>query len=188
MAKKPKETSYWPHMILGFLLVGITLGYWTVKSATSVPVQESNEFMMKYQQADLHINDIHARKANFDKGYTIAITGEKRARVAVENAKRTKSEESVLLRQGVNNFSCIVSNKSDATPVSDANVTFLLTRPHTDKDNQLIKHVPFAEGAYRIKDINITKPGRYILRLRVIIDPNTIGYSELPAYLIPEKE
>ena len=37
---KNKGKTYWPHMILGFLAIGITLGYWTVKSATSMPVQE----------------------------------------------------------------------------------------------------------------------------------------------------
>jgi hypothetical protein len=53
-------------MILGFLAVGVTLSYWTVKSASSIPVQESNNYMMKYQQADMNINEIIKRKALFD--------------------------------------------------------------------------------------------------------------------------
>ena len=63
MAKKNKEKTYWPHMILGFLALGITLSYWTVKSASSVPVQESNNYMLKYQTADYTINEIIERKA-----------------------------------------------------------------------------------------------------------------------------
>jgi hypothetical protein len=41
------------------------------------------------------------------------------------------------------------------------------------------------EGKYTIKDINITKPGRYRLQLRAKIG-EAIGYSDIPAYLKPE--
>jgi len=70
---KNKEKTYWPHMILGFLTIGITLSYWTVKSASSMPVQESNQFMLKYQMADMNINEITESKIAFDKAYTITL-------------------------------------------------------------------------------------------------------------------
>jgi hypothetical protein len=184
MAKKPREKSYWPHMILGFLLIGISLGYWTVKSATSDPVQESNEFLAKYQQADLHFNEIHEKKARFDKAYTIDLNGVTLAKVPLEHAKRAKFEVSVLLSRGSNHFSYAIKKK-DGSAVPDANVTFLLTRPHTTKEDQVRIDVPFQDGVYVVKDINITKPGRYILRLKAVIDDNTVGYSQHPAYLIP---
>ena len=76
---KNREKTYWPHMIFGFLAIGITLGYWTVKSAVSVPVQESNEFMMKYQQADMNINEITKRKALFDQNYKIELLDAKKS-------------------------------------------------------------------------------------------------------------
>lgn len=60
-----KKKTYWPHMIVGFLFLGITLGYWTVKTASKMPVQESNEYLMKYQQADININDILEKKSTF---------------------------------------------------------------------------------------------------------------------------
>ena len=62
MANK-NEKTYWPHMILGFLGIGIMLGYWTVKSAINMPVSESNEYQLKYQQADMNINQILESKA-----------------------------------------------------------------------------------------------------------------------------
>jgi hypothetical protein len=44
--------------------------------------------------------------------------------------------------------------------------------------------VPYNSGEYLIKDINITKPGRYTLQLRAKVG-DAIGYSEIEAYLKP---
>ena len=179
-----KEKTYWPHMILGFLALGITLSYWTVKSASSMPVQESNDYMLKYQQADMNINEIIERKAAFDQRYSIEIVGVKKAMYKLENAKRAKAENSVVLTQGTNNFTYVVTTK-DGTAVSDANVTFLLTRPHSVREDKYVENIPFTNGKFQISDINITKAGRYTLQLRAKIGEVT-GYSQIPAYLKPE--
>ena len=183
MAKKNKEKTYWPHMILGFLILGITLSYWTVKSATSMPVNESNEYMLKYQVADMNINEIIKSKALFDQSYTIEIIDVKKAIYELENAKRAKAENSVVLTQGKNSFNYLVSTK-DGKVVSDANVTFLLTRPHSVKEDNYIENIPFSEGKFHVSNIPVTKPGRYTLQLRAKIGKVT-GYSEIPAYLKP---
>ena len=178
---KNKEKTYWPHMILGFLMLGITLSYWTVKSASSMPVQESNDYMLKYQQADMNINEILKSKALFDQSYTIEIRDVKKAMVKLENAKRAKEEHSVVLTPGKNSFNYLVTTK-DGAAVSDANVTFLLTRPHSVREDKYVENIPFSEGKFHVSDINITKPGRYTLQLRARIGEVT-GYSQIPAYL-----
>ena len=180
---KNNDKTYWPHMILGFLILGITLSYWTVKSATAMPVQESNDYMMKYQQADMNINEILKSKALFDQNYIIEIVDAKKAKYELENAKRAKAENSVVLTQGKNSFNYVVKTKDGAT-VSDANVTFLLTRPHSVKEDNYVENIPFENGKYQARDINITKAGRYTLQLRAKIGKMT-GYSQIPAYLKP---
>ncbi len=180
---KNKEKTYWPHMILGFLLLGMTLSYWTVKSASSVPVQESNDYMLKYQQADMNINEILERKAAFDQRYTIEIVDVKKEMIELENAKRAKAENSVVLKQGKNSFTYVVAAK-DGTAVSDANVTFLLTRPHSVREDKYVENIPFVDGKFQVSNINITKAGRYTLQLRAKIG-ETIGYLQIPAYLKP---
>ncbi len=180
---KNKEKTYWPHMILGFLILGMTLSYWTVKSASSLPVQESNEYMLKYQQADMNINEILESKALFDQSYTIEIVDAKKAMYKLENAKRAKAENSIVLTQGKNNFTYVVTAK-DGTAVSDANVTFLLTRPHSVKEDKYLENIPFTDGKFQINDIDIEKAGRYTLQLRAKIGKVT-GYSQIPAYLKP---
>ncbi len=179
-----KEKTYWPHMILGFLALGITLSYWTVKSASSMPVQESNEYMLKYQIADMNINEIMERQIAFDKHYTINIkdveTMEMKDNI---HSKRKDVEDPVKLLQGLNAFNYTVEAK-DGTVIKDANVTFLLTQPHSIKEDQLVENIPFIDGKFQISDINITKPGRYTLQLRAKVG-ETIGYSDTAAYLKP---
>jgi hypothetical protein len=70
MANK-KEKTYWPHMIVGFIMMGVTLGYWTIKSASLMPVQESNNLMQKYQMVDININDILTKREAFDRKFKI---------------------------------------------------------------------------------------------------------------------
>ena len=185
MAKETKKT-YWPHMIVGFLLVAITLGYWTVKTATSLPVQETNEYMMKYQQSDMNINDIVKSKMAFDKKYNIKLT-DVQTMVMTDNIYSNRPQpDQVKLTSGPNHFAYSVTDKAGDV-VKDANVSFLLTRPHTRVDDQMIESVPLQGDKYVTPDINITKPGRYTLQLRVKIDGKT-GFSELEAYLKPVKQ
>ena len=178
------EKTYWPHMILGFLLIGITLGYWTVKHAVQMPVQEVNEYMMKYQQADLGINDILQKKQAFDKAYNIKLNNAKMMVMTDNVNSNIPQPNAVTLTKGVNYFSYTVTQK-DGTVVSNANASFLLTRPHTRKDDMMIEDVAFKNGMYVTPAIDIQKPGRYTLQFRAKIDDNTVGYAEERAYLKP---
>mgnify|MGYP000376223689 FL=1 len=180
---KNSEKTYWPHMILGFLVVGITLSYWTVKSASSMPVQESNQFMLKYQMADMNINQIMERKKAFDKEYDIHMV-DAETMVMTDNVNSNRPQfNPVKLSQGINTFTYEVVAK-DGTKVSDANVTFLLTQPHSRKEDKLFTNVPYKDGKYQIRDVEITKAGRYTLQLRAEVG-DKIGYSEVSAYLKP---
>ena len=173
-------------MIVGFLLLAILLGYWTVRTATSLPVQETNEFMMKYQQSDMNFNDIMKSKMAFDKKYDIKLTGAE-TMVMIDNVNSNRPQpDQVKLTAGPNHFAYSVTDKSGVA-VKDANVSFLLTRPHTRVDDQMIESVSLQGDNYVTPDINITKPGRYTLQLRVKIGDKT-GYSELEAYLKPAKQ
>ena len=182
--EKNNNKTYWPHMILGFLIIGVTLGYWTVKSASSLPVQEVNKYMMKYQQADLGINEILEKKKAFDKIYNIALKNVKMM-VMTDNVNSNLPQLNVIqLTKGENKFLYVVTKK-DGTVVNDANVSFLLTRPHTVKDDVMIEHVAFGNGVYGTPALDIEKPGRYTLQFRAVIDKDTVGYLETPGYLKP---
>ena len=177
------EKTYWPHMILGFLAIGLTLSYWTVKSASSMPVQESNKYMLKYQMADMNINQIMEKKIAFDQTYRINIL-DVETMVMTDNVNSNRSQlNPVKLSQGTNVFTYEVVTKN-GLKVSDANVTFLLTQPHSRSEDKLFLNVPYIDEKYQVKDVNITKAGRYTLQLRVEVG-DMMGYSEVSAYLKP---
>ncbi len=180
MEKNNKKT-YWPHMIVGFLFLALTLSFWTVKSANSLPVQEVNNYMMKYQNADRNINDILTKKYAFDALYTIVIQ-DAETMVMMDNVNSKLPQPNVIkLSKGKNTFTYNVQTK-EGIVVDDANVSFLLTRPHTRVDDIMVENVPFNNGVY-VVNLDIKNEGRYTLLLRVIVDEKTIGYLQLPAYL-----
>ncbi|MDQ1326086.1 MAG: hypothetical protein QG564_1211 [Campylobacterota bacterium] len=182
MANSAKKT-YWPHMIFGFLLIAIMLGYWTIKSAISLPVQESNDFMLKYQIADMNINEIMEKKIAFDNQYRIELVDAQTIVMKDNVNSKVKQRDPVKLTHGENEFHYIIIDKN-GNMVKDANVTFLLTRPHTQANDKVVDNISFENTVYTIKEVNITQPGRYTLELRAKVGEG-IGYSQIPAYLQP---
>ena len=176
------EKTYWPHMILGFLAIGIMLGYWTISSAVSMPVQKSNEFGMAYQQVDMNINEIKEAQERFDKLYNLEILEFKKSDFkANKYSKRAHKEVYALSKE--NTISYKLDTK-DGTPVADANATLLLTRPHTTADDEILQLVSDTVGVYKTPPFTLTNPGRYTLRLRVQ-KGDDIGYLSYEAYLKP---
>ena len=182
MANENNKT-YWPHMILGFVTIGIILGYWTVKSAIKMPVHESNEHMMKYQKADVSANEIIEAQQRFDSRYNLVLKDMKPSDFKPEHLKRKHGE--IVALQGVNRISYEMTDKS-GNPVSDANVTLLLTRPHTEKDDQMFASLPYKDGRYTMEKLELKKPGRYILRVRAQ-KGDAIGYMDTEAYYKADK-
>jgi len=184
MAEQSNKT-YWPHMILGFIMLAVVLGYWTIRAASSMPVQETNDYMMKYQQSDMQINDILVSKQKFDALYTIELDGVE-TMVMTDNIHSNRPQpDQVKLASGNNHFSFRVVNKS-GKDAQNIKVSFLLTRPHTAVDDQMFEVIEPKEGRYTTPQINITKPGRYTLQLRAVVGDAT-GYFSREAYLQPAK-
>jgi hypothetical protein len=181
MAENENNKTYWPHMILGFVVIGVVLGYWTIKSAIRMPVHESNEYMMKYQKADLGANEIIEAQHRFDSRYRVALKGMEPSDFKPEHLKRRHGE--IVALQPVNRIVYEVTDKAGNT-VSDANVSLLLTRPHTEKDDQKFDSLSFKEGHYVLERLELKKPGRYILRVRVQ-KGDAVGYMDTEGYLKP---
>ena len=88
----------------------------------------------------------------------------------------------IELKKGANTFYFEVLDK-DKKVISNAKVDFLLTRPFSAREDKYLINIPNTNGKYVVKDINITKAGRYTLQLRVTISDDKIGYLNTPAYL-----
>ncbi|MBL0721612.1 MAG: hypothetical protein JJV88_03410, partial [Sulfurovum sp.] len=89
----------------------------------------------------------------------------------------------VVLKNGNNKFTYIVTKK-DGTIVDNAKASFLLTQPHSTREDKMIESVPFSKGYYIISNIKISKAGRYTLKFRAKVGDFT-SYFSLGAYLKP---
>jgi len=185
MSEKNKGRM-WILIIAGLLLFGIYMIVWTVRSAMSVPVHESNNFMLKYQTADRNSNALIQAQKLFENKYNIELQNMKPIILAEEEQNlnsKIKQEIPMALKQGENSFSYRIEDK-EGKSIENAKVSFLLTRPHTEKDDMLDESLTYQNESYQSKAFNINKAGRYTLQLRVKID-NAVGYRETSAYLKP---
>jgi hypothetical protein len=176
------EKSYWPHMILGFLGIGIMLGYWTVSSAINMPVNESNRYQKKYQQADMGINQIIEAQQRFDEKYHIAPVDFKES--TFEPNEFLKRSHGKIIALGTQNRLQYRVETRSGDAVNDAIVSFLLTRPHTVADDQKFATLKADNGIYAVA-FDLENAGRYTLRLRVQ-KGDAVGFVEQEAYLEPK--
>jgi hypothetical protein len=180
---KNKQKTYWPHMIVGFLFIGITLGFWTIKSASSMPVEKENAYMMSYQDADKNFNEIQEAKAKFDKKYTIKLLDMKTVHIEDNNNSRKYHNDPMELTQN-NNFRYDINDKNGKLVTTDLNVSFLLTRPASDREDiKVAKVVADQDGKFIVSNVTIKNKGRYTLILRVATPDGSVGFLETPAYL-----
>ena len=181
---KKNQNRFWFLFVMSILVFGISMIIWTVKQATSVKVQESNNYILKYQMADMNINKIMQLEAKFNAQYSIELKNTTFINLEEElqnsNAKRVQKKP-IKLSSGANNFKYDISTK-EGKMLKGAKVSFLLTRPHTRVDDHLEENISFNGSSYVTKVVELSKKGRYTLVLKVEIN-DVIGYSEISAYL-----
>ena len=185
MSKNEDSGKFWPYMILGFLFIGITLGYWTIKNTISLPVHESNAFMQKYQSADKHAIEIEESQARFDSKYNVKISGLQKSNFKPKHLKRKPHQYYVL---NDNNKIVYKVSKKDGKTVNDANITVLLTRPSSGDVNRYIKDIKNGgNGEYIIENLKVNKAGRYIIRAKISVGGDT-KYIDTYGYKEPQKD
>lgn len=177
MDQKDNSGKFWPYFILGFLAIGITLGYWTIKNTISMPVKESETFMTKYQNADKNYNKYQEAELNFDKSYTISFSGLAKSSFKPKHLKRKPHQYYTL---EANSTLVLQVLTKDSKAVNDANVTLLFTSPVTNVYDKYFKNIKSqGEGKYILTNITPPKPGRYILRVNVKINENTQKFIDI---------
>ena len=178
---KNNSGKYWPYLILGFISIGLFLGFWTVRSAISMPVSESNEYQKKYQDADRNINDILEAQQRFNARYHLEPLGFTLSKFKPKDY--AKKHGKVIEVAKTNVFKYRVTDAQGKT-VNDANVTLLVTRPQTVKDDQTFTGIKADNGVYSSPSVTLAKAGRYLLRLRVQIG-DAVAYLQQEAYRKP---
>lgn len=185
------KKTFWPYGILLslFAIVGACIA--TIIYASNYPVYEDDSFLGKYQEVDYNFNEIKLKDENFKKSYQVSLN----LKPQIDKKKRefyeVKPAQVLVFR---------VAERNDLSKkASDINATLLLTRPHTNKQDEWLQTSEFKLANKPFKDkfgklstsykkhsnaytftANLPNlaQGRWQLKLKLTKDENSIGFYE----------
>lgn len=137
----------WPVAIaIGTALVFMA-GVATVIIANKLPVEQSDRYMMSYQDADHKANELIKAQIAFNKQYKISY---------INNGL---SLENMTLKYKVTDI--------NSNPVNDANLKLIVTRPNNHKFDQEYDKPSVENGVYTFDSIKLPKEGRWNFMVKV---------------------
>jgi len=139
----------WPYAIGASIVFIFGACVATIVVTSSLPVQNSDTYMMSYHDADAKANELISAKINFDKKYKIEYVTE-----------IFKKDKSVIAYR--------VSDK-DSNPVNDATIKVVLTRPSTLKSDQELNSPSVENGVYTFKATTLPAEGRWDVMAQVSV-------------------
>lgn len=185
------KKTFWPYGILLslFAIVGACIA--TIIYASNYPVYEDDSFLGKYQEVDYNFNEIKLKDENFKNSYQVSLN----LKPQIDKKKRefyeVKPAQVLTFR---------VAERNDLSKkASDINATLLLTRPHTNKQDEWLQTSEFKLANKPFKDkfgklstgykkhsnaytftANLPNlaQGRWQLKLKLAKDENSIGFYE----------
>ena len=137
----------WPYAI--GLSITLVFGFCvaTIVVTQTANIQESDAYMLKYQDADAKANDLIEAKIAFDKQYNVSFI-----------SKEITTEYST--------FKYSVSDKNGNT-LDNAKLTLAISRPETDEFNEKFETPIIKDKIYSFNDVKFSKPGVWNLLLKV---------------------
>ena len=185
------KKTFWPYGILLslFAIVGACIA--TIIYASNYPVYEDDSFLSKYQEVDYNFNEIKLKDENFKNSYQVSLN----LKPQIDKKKRefyeVKPAQVLFFR---------VAERNDLSKsASDINATLLLTRPHTNKQDEWLQTSEFKLANKPFKDkfgklstgykkhsnaytftanLPSLAQGRWQLKLKLAKDDNSIGFYE----------
>jgi len=140
-----------------FLIFGGTFSMivWTVKSAVATPVYNDNSFLSSYHDVDDNFNKMMVQNHHFNTLYDVKVKiNERTIGMEIKDAflgQRSLEKQSTnqnMLKVGVNTLSVNITNKKNNEVVSDANVTFQITRAIEDMYDIDLNTFTYEKGTY----------------------------------------
>ena len=179
---KIQKYHFW--LLFFFLIFGYTFSLiiWTIKSAVDTPVYEDRSFMAKYQDVDDNYNKMVIETAKFNARYDTKVIINQRTvgmdfsdiRYGQRSLEKYSTNQEMLV-VGNNALSIEIIDKASNTPVSDANISFQVTRPiKSDHDINLNKFV-YNGKIYMTQPIKIELKGYWNIIGKITIG-ESVGY------------
>ncbi len=185
------KKTFWPYGILLslFAIVGACIA--TIIYASNYPVYEDDSFLGKYQEVDYNFNEIKLKDENFKNSYQVSLNLKPQFDKKKREFFEVKPAQVLVFR--------VVERNDLSKKASDINATLLLTRPHTNKQDEWLQTSEFKLANKPFKDkfgklgtgykkhsnaytftANLPNlaQGRWQLKLKLAKDENSIGFYE----------
>jgi hypothetical protein len=179
---KIRKYHFW--LLFFFFIFGYTFSLiiWTIKSAVETPVYEDRSFMEKYQDVDDNYNKMVISNIKFNLRYDTKVMINSRT-VGMNFSdiqygqrsleKYSKNQE--LFHLGENSLSLEIIDKESKSLVTDANISFQVTRPIKNDHDINLNSFNYSDGKYTTDAINLKLQGYWNIIGKVIIGED-VGY------------
>lgn len=149
MEEIKNEKSYWPHAIIGSILLIIGACVWTIVVALDNPVEMDSFYLEKYQKVDRNMNTILKKQKEFFKKYDVKYN---------KDTLKLGKQESISLS---------ILDKQTKKLLQKAQISLLVTRPDTNKFNQELNTSKAVNGKFTFDHIMLNKPGRWQFKAKI---------------------
>lgn len=140
----------WPYSIAASIILVFGFCVATIVVTSTMPVENSDTYMMGYHEADAQANDLIKARIAFDKEYK------------VEYLADGLSQENSVIRYKVTDI--------NSNPVDDAQLKVVVTRPNNHKYDQELVNPTVENGIYTFEPITLAQPGRWDIMLKANVD------------------
>lgn len=150
------NSNIWPYAIGISIALVFSFCVATIVVTAKAPVQESDIYMAKYQDADSRANEIIKARIAFDKLYNVEYLSEVNVDATIVKYKITDK---------------------NMQPVNDATLRVILTRADLNKDDIELTAPKIENGIYTFYEVKLPKAGRWNVMAKINIADNERFYN-----------
>ena len=160
--------NYWPLGIFLLAMVVVGLIFLTIKTAVNNPVELTKMCQIDSQEMDENINIITKKRQEFEKKYIATFEG-----AILQSPKEFRK---IFVR---------IRDKKDNKILTEGEVTFFLTRPHTTKEDKKLGNGELVDGLWESPTFQIENLGRYEAQALIKIKEDSMCITH--EYMVKEK-
>jgi len=179
---KIQKYHFW--LLFFFFIFGYTFSLiiWTIKSAVETPVYEDRSFMEKYQDVDDNYNKMVISNVKFNAKYETKVMINSRTvgmsfsdiQYGQRSLEKYSTNQEMLLF-GENQLSLTIVDRKSKISVSDANISFQVTRPIKNDHDINLNSFHYSSGKYTTDSIQLDLKGYWNIIGKVTIGSD-VGY------------
>ena len=140
----------WPYAIGGSIILVFGFCVATIVITSTLPVENSDTYMMGYHEADANANELIKARIAFNKNYK------------VEYITDGLSLDNSVIKYRVTDI--------NSKPVDTAKLKVIVTRPNNHKHDQELNNPTVENGVYTFSTITLPQEGRWDIMAKVNVD------------------